>query len=60
MILDVSVPIYQMEQKIERLEQDVQRLTFDISDAAIKLICERINSNPVEHLPNFSKKLSEI
>ena len=42
-LMELEIPIMQMEQKIERLENEVLRINTDISESAIRTVCARIN-----------------
>lgn len=59
-LLDIEVPIYQMEQKIELLEIEVQRMNTGVSEQAITAICERINDQTMQYLPKIAKKFNDL
>ena len=59
-LLEFEIPLQQLEQKVDRLESEMMRANGDITEAAIKAICGRINDQPFMYIPKIHKKLTDF
>lgn len=59
-IADVEVPIFQLEQKVERLEQAFDNWNLNITEKMTAAVCAKIDQSPGLFLPRFGKSIEQL
>ena len=57
---DVEIPLWELEQRVEKVEQGLQTFQVDILDGMVDKVCVRIGKNMHEYLPRVQQMVQDF